>query len=148
MKIHLLNLLFLISLLSFSQSIVISGVVFDETEKDPLIGVNIISGDIGTTTDIDGKYNLELNNGKHQISFHYIGYEIFSIDIDLVAPECIARGLITFENKFFFKMSLPLLAMSFLTVLVIFIIFKRIVMGNGDTSKRKEKIHRVISKKY
>ena len=61
MKIHLLNLLFLISLLSFSQSIVISGVVFDETEKDPLIGVNIISGDIGTTTDIDGKYNLELN---------------------------------------------------------------------------------------
>jgi len=83
MKIHLLNLLFFISLLSFSQSIVITGVVFDKKEKDPLIGVNIISGDIGTTTDIDGKYNLKLENGKHNISFHYIGYETFSIDIDL-----------------------------------------------------------------
>ena len=66
----------------------------------------------------------------------FIYLRLFSIDIDLAAPECFLRELVTFEYKFYFKMSLPLLAMMMLFVFVVLIIFKRLI--NGDFTRRKE----------
>ena len=54
----------------------IKGMVTDEITKEGLIGVNIILNDgSGTSTDIDGKYQLQLQEGKQTITFKYIGYQ-------------------------------------------------------------------------
>ena len=52
-------LLFLSILTSYSQNI--SGVITDVNTKEPLIGVNVIlSNTNGTTSNIDGEFNLSL----------------------------------------------------------------------------------------
>ena len=67
-------LLFLSILTSYSQNI--SGTITDETTKEPLIGVNVIlSNTNGTTTNIDGEFNLVVKGEENTITFKYIGYE-------------------------------------------------------------------------
>lgn len=70
------------SLLSFGQRTV-SGVVTDEKNGEALIGVNVIvSGtSYGTTTNIDGKYTLNLLDNQNQLEFSYVGYETQTIDM-------------------------------------------------------------------
>ena len=54
----------------------ISGTITDATTKEALIGVNIVlTNGGGTSTDIDGKYLLQIAEGEQKISFKYIGYE-------------------------------------------------------------------------
>ena len=54
----------------------ISGTITDAITKEALIGVNIIlNNGGGTSTDIDGNYQLQLQDqGEQQITFKYIGY--------------------------------------------------------------------------
>lgn len=55
----------------------IYGTVIDDKTKEPLIGVNIIleGTDKGTTTDLDGKYELEdVTPGSYNITASYLGY--------------------------------------------------------------------------
>ncbi|MBK7872802.1 MAG: SusC/RagA family TonB-linked outer membrane protein [Saprospiraceae bacterium] len=54
----------------------ITGKVTDQTTGDPLIGANIlvIGTSVGTVTDIDGAYSLEVPEGATQIEFSYTGY--------------------------------------------------------------------------
>jgi|GEM_PF-4918100 len=53
----------------------VSGVVLDKNRGESLIGVSILSKDTGagTTTDIDGKFTLEVDEGE-ELLFSYIGY--------------------------------------------------------------------------
>ncbi len=54
----------------------IKGKIIDATTKEALIGVNIsLNNGNGTATDINGNYQLKLQEGEHKISFKYIGYE-------------------------------------------------------------------------
>jgi iron complex outermembrane receptor protein len=54
----------------------IEGLITDGNTKEALIGVNIVlTNGAGTSTDIDGKYQLKLNEGEQKIIFKYIGYE-------------------------------------------------------------------------
>ena len=65
-------------LISFASSLSqkISGIVIDENTREPLIGVNVIlSNTNGTTTNIDGKFSLQLKENERTITFKYIGYE-------------------------------------------------------------------------
>ena len=65
----------------FSQEL--SGVIIDENTQEPLIGVNVIlSNTNGTTTDINGKFNLMRFAGENTITFKYIGYEKIKRNID------------------------------------------------------------------
>ena len=48
------------------------------------------------------------------VMFKYLRF--FAVDIDLAAPECLLDNLVTFENKFYFKMALPFLCMGLLVV--------------------------------
>lgn len=59
-----------------SQAEVIRGMVFDKMTKEPLIGATIMvdAGRTGTTTDIDGRYSMELREGRHNIHISYVGY--------------------------------------------------------------------------
>jgi len=55
--------------------ITVSGTVYDIDNQEALIGVNILikGKDIGTATDFDGKFSLEVEEGATLI-FSYIGY--------------------------------------------------------------------------
>lgn len=58
-----------------AQSNVVTGTVTDAI-GDPLIGVNVVIKDnptVGTITDMDGKFTLDVGNGKALV-FSYIGY--------------------------------------------------------------------------
>ena len=67
------------SLISNSQTV--KGTVIDYNTKEPLIGVNvIISNTKGTTTDINGNFNLEASKDENNITFKYIGYKTYNTD--------------------------------------------------------------------
>ena len=54
----------------------INGTITDAITKEALIGVNIVLWNGGgTSTNIDGKYQLQLIEGEQKITFKYIGYE-------------------------------------------------------------------------
>ena len=61
--------------LSFAQGKVITGVVTDAGNGDPLPGVNIVvkGTQTGATTDFDGKYSIKANAGQTLV-FSYVGY--------------------------------------------------------------------------
>ncbi|MFZ1633555.1 MAG: TonB-dependent receptor [Chitinophagales bacterium] len=64
----------------FGQSV--TGVIIDSQTKQPLPGVTIIAeNNVGTISDVNGKYNLVLESGAHEINFTFIGYEKGQFDI-------------------------------------------------------------------
>ena len=64
------------------QSRTVKGQIVDET-GEPLIGVSVfVKGTtMGTITDIDGNYQLEVPNDKNTLEFSYIGYRSQTIVI-------------------------------------------------------------------
>jgi TonB-dependent SusC/RagA subfamily outer membrane receptor len=80
MKNFLLAVILLLGIsnhaLAQEETIEVTGVVTDAYDE-PLIGVNIIVADVpglGTITDIDGKYSLEMEP-FHKLVFSYIGFD-------------------------------------------------------------------------
>ena len=65
------------------QTSTIRGVLLDDSTTEPLIGATIISGEIGTVTEYDGSYVLELENGTHEISFSYVGYTTITRTVEV-----------------------------------------------------------------
>ncbi|GAB5552073.1 MAG: TonB-dependent receptor [Saprospiraceae bacterium] len=59
-----------------AQEIEVSGIVYSHSEKEPLIGVNIVEKNTGTgtTTDIDGKFSITITPNTTLI-FSYIGFK-------------------------------------------------------------------------
>lgn len=57
------------------------GIVTDKNTKEPLVGVTVMETGTsnGTLTDIDGKFQLEMQNTHNKLTFSYIGY--FTIDV-------------------------------------------------------------------
>ena len=59
-----------------SQKASINGTVSDGEDLEILIGVNIQNQEkVGTITDFNGKYSLDLSAGEHTLIFKYIGYK-------------------------------------------------------------------------
>lgn len=77
MRVFFLTSLFLaISLAAWAQKAVIYGTVTDQESGETLPGVNIVAGDnLGTVTDLDGYYRIELEPGTYNIIFRFVGYE-------------------------------------------------------------------------
>ena len=77
--IILISFIFFVKIL-FAQTPTqtIKGIVIDQDTKEPLIGATLtIEGfeNLGTTTDIDGRYRLEnIPVGRNKIQVTYIGY--------------------------------------------------------------------------
>ena len=66
--------------ISFSQNI--KGIVIDKNTKEPLIGVNVIINNTnGTTTDINGNFNLIASQDDNKITFKYIGYKTYTTSL-------------------------------------------------------------------
>ena len=61
---------------SVSNSQTISGTITDAITKEVLIGANIVlDNGNGTSTNIDGEYQLQIQEGQQKITFKYLGYE-------------------------------------------------------------------------
>ena len=60
-----------------AQSEEISGILIDRESQTPLFGVNIVCGEIGTTSDQLGAFTISSDVGQ-QVSFSFIGYETIS----------------------------------------------------------------------
>jgi len=66
---------------SFGQTI--NGIVFDKDNDEALIGVNIITDqNTGTSTDLEGKFSLILNEEITNLTFKYLGYTTLIREID------------------------------------------------------------------
>ncbi|MGB1204562.1 MAG: SusC/RagA family TonB-linked outer membrane protein [Chitinophagales bacterium] len=77
-----LVLMFAVCMQTYAQQEV-SGTVTDAANGGPLPGVNVVvtSTAIGTITDFDGKYTLEVPEGSTQLTFSYVGYGAQTLDI-------------------------------------------------------------------
>ncbi len=101
-NIYIFFLLFFGSYLAgFSQSGTLAGNIIDgEYNNEPMAFANVIvkGTTIGTTSDFDGKYQLNLDPGTYIIIFSYVGYEtkeisdvviksgqVFDLDVTLTA---------------------------------------------------------------
>jgi TonB-linked SusC/RagA family outer membrane protein len=80
----LLSLTLLFCTVAFAQERTISGVVTDSTDGKTLPGVNVYveSTTIGTSTNIDGKYQLEVPEETKQLVFSYVGYQEQIVNIN------------------------------------------------------------------
>ncbi len=76
MRIAICLLFFFSSLVGFSQGSV-SGTLFDEGTGEPLMFANVLVQESGSgiSTDLDGKYQLQLEPGVYTLVFSYIGYQ-------------------------------------------------------------------------
>lgn len=72
----LLALALLSSSTIFAQKGIIKGRVYDEINNEPLPFANVVieGTTIGTTTDIDGNYSLEVKPGLYNVTASFVGY--------------------------------------------------------------------------
>lgn len=75
MRLHLTLFLSFITLSLFSQNATLQGTVTDVSSDEPLLGVTIRAGGLGTATDISGQYRIQLPPGNYEVTFVYTGYE-------------------------------------------------------------------------
>jgi iron complex outermembrane receptor protein len=68
----------------FCESSVINGHIYDSVTNKPIIGANIIIGNIGTTTDEFGRFRINVTK-QSQIEIIMIGYESETIDFTIEA---------------------------------------------------------------
>ena len=94
------NILLIIPLVLFygfaQGQATISGTVTDSETGEPLIGANVIfvGTGIGTATDIDGNYFLEVPDGANAIEISYAGYQpaVFVLDARSVIDASLTDG--------------------------------------------------------
>ena len=73
---------------------IIKGTITDQNTNESLIGVNIISENgLGIASDIDGKYQLKLSEGKQKITFKYIGYDEITKTFELAKSEILEMNI-------------------------------------------------------
>lgn len=78
MKSFLYLLLFLISIPFISQAqITISGKVIDSASREPLQGASVFAQNttLGTVTNKDGEFSLQLKSGGYELIFSFTGYQ-------------------------------------------------------------------------
>lgn len=72
---------------TFAQTATLKGTVTESPSNDPLISVTVRVNTSGTITDFDGKYQLELEPGKYNVEFSYIGYNTIRKVVELSPGE-------------------------------------------------------------
>ncbi len=107
MKFKLSVLFLFFSLYSFSQNGTISGVLSDKDLKGeplPFANVTIKGTSYSTTTDIAGKYAIDIPEGNYTIIFSFLGYEsktkTFAIlsNQKVTINEILGSGSVTIED--------------------------------------------------
>jgi iron complex outermembrane receptor protein len=87
-KVLLLLLLLFCSATVIAQQGKISGVIKDDVTGETLIGATVLIGSgVGTTTDIDGYFEIEADYGDYNLTVSYVGYESKSQKVTLDKKE-------------------------------------------------------------
>ncbi|MBP6181334.1 TonB-dependent receptor [Flavobacterium sp.] len=93
MKFRILYIALLITAISFSQNKgTISGILTDKDASNqslPFANVLIKGTNIGTNTDIDGKYAITIVPGNYTVQFSFVGYESVEIPVTVAANETV-----------------------------------------------------------
>ncbi|RTY76152.1 TonB-dependent receptor [Flavobacterium sp. LS1R10] len=93
MKFKLLFLTLFITAVSFSQNKgTIAGILTDKDSNNqslPFANVLIKGTNIGTNTDIDGKYAITILPGKYTLQFSFVGYESVEVPVTVVANQTV-----------------------------------------------------------
>lgn len=86
MKKFLLSLALAAMSVSFTmaQERIVKGKISSEEEPDGLPGVNVLvkGTTVGTITDLDGTYTLEVPEGEHTLVISFIGYTTEEVQVD------------------------------------------------------------------
>ncbi|MBX7226459.1 MAG: TonB-dependent receptor [Chitinophagales bacterium] len=83
-----LILLLTIAFTSIAGEGTLKGVVLDKDTKEVLTGVQLVSQQgVGAYSDVDGKYEMTLPEGKHVITVTYISYLSLKIEVEIKAGE-------------------------------------------------------------
>lgn len=79
---------------AWAQKGIVTGVVSEKETGETLIGVNIVTEkSTGTVTDADGKYELELEPGKHILKFSFLSFRAESRTVNIKAGETVTLDL-------------------------------------------------------
>ncbi|MFW6348121.1 MAG: SusC/RagA family TonB-linked outer membrane protein, partial [Cyclonatronaceae bacterium] len=83
--LSLLGSLFLLAGTLQAQEYTLSGTITDASSGEPLIGVNVFVPSLssGTTTNIDGEYELQLESGSYELLLTYVGYQTRELEVDI-----------------------------------------------------------------
>ncbi len=87
-SIHIKSLIFgilvFLSCSASAQYVKIKGVITDSFSKEPIPFVNVVfkGKNVGTTSDLNGKYALDSQWGSSTLIFSSIGYEVQEVDLD------------------------------------------------------------------
>lgn len=68
-----------------AQKATLEGVITDKVTGEGLYPATIKIGSIGTITDFDGRYSIDLEEGEYQLEVSYIGYETYQVPVLLTA---------------------------------------------------------------
>ncbi len=84
-KVFTLIFSLLISLAQAEEKVTLSGYIKDAATAETLIGASVYVPQlkIGTTTDFNGFYSLNLPTGKYQLQISFIGYETKTVLIEI-----------------------------------------------------------------
>lgn len=84
MRIALLIVLAGIGVAAYAQESVLAGYVTDARTGDAIIGANVVTqSGVGSATDLNGFYRLQLDAGDYFITCSYVGYEKISDSISI-----------------------------------------------------------------
>ena len=82
-NLFLLSFIIFFSLIFSAQTSIVTGIVTDENkEVMPGVTVKIDGNNVGTTTNLDGKYSIDVENDSARLVFSFIGYRNQAIDIN------------------------------------------------------------------
>jgi len=87
---NLLILFFLsVGIFGYAQNGKIRGTVFDNATGETLVGVTIVVKGTtnGTTTDLDGKFSLDLPEGSYNLQISFISYQAILLENIQVKPK-------------------------------------------------------------
>ncbi|MCC6252255.1 MAG: TonB-dependent receptor [Bacteroidia bacterium] len=69
-----------------AQTFEVSGTIKDAQNMESLIGVSVLYAENkGVASDLDGNFKIQLNAGKHKLTFSYVGYETQQMEINVNA---------------------------------------------------------------
>lgn len=89
----------LICFSAFAQKGFIKGQVTDTKSKEALFGVSVSAAvGTGTTTDLDGKFSLEVEPGRYEVTFSFLGYAELVKDVKVSAGETLELKVFLFEK--------------------------------------------------
>ncbi len=86
----------LLSLLTFellAQNGRLTGIITDAATREPLTGVTVRAGNVGTASDQEGQYALSLPAGTHEVIFTFIGYQTRSLTVKITAGQTLQLGM-------------------------------------------------------